>query len=242
MTYPPSNDPYGNQQPPPYGQQPQQPPYGQQPPQPPAYGQPPTYGQPPEYGQQPPQYGGQQPGQYGGQPGQYGTPQPPPYGAQQPYGAPQQQYGAPQYGMPAANTNLASWIQRVGAYLIDAVILVPFWILAAAVGHGTGANGLPTLNAFYFIFLLLGFVLLAYNRWYLQGKTGQTWGKKALSIRLISEETGQPLGFGMTFVRDLAHIADSIICDIGYLFPLWDAKRQTLADKIMKTLVVNNNG
>ncbi|MDQ1423726.1 MAG: hypothetical protein QOD72_1224, partial [Acidimicrobiaceae bacterium] len=34
-----------------------------------------------------------------------------------------------------------------------------------------------------------------------------------------------------------AHVADSIICGIGYLFPLWDVKRQTLADKIMKTVV-----
>ena len=27
-----------------------------------------------------------------------------------------------------------------------------------------------------------------------------------------------------------------LICYIGYLFPLWDAKRQTLADKIMTTV------
>jgi RDD family len=42
----------------------------------------------------------------------------------------------------------------------------------------------------------------------------------------------------MAFVRDLAHIIDSIICYIGWLFPLWDARRQTIADKIMSTVVV----
>jgi uncharacterized RDD family membrane protein YckC len=31
---------------------------------------------------------------------------------------------------------------------------------------------------------------------------------------------------------------DGIICYIGWLFPLWDAKKQTLADKIMGTVVV----
>jgi hypothetical protein len=31
---------------------------------------------------------------------------------------------------------------------------------------------------------------------------------------------------------------DSIICYVGYLFPLWDQQRQTLADKIMSTVVV----
>jgi hypothetical protein len=34
----------------------------------------------------------------------------------------------------------------------------------------------------------------------------------------------------------LAHIIDGAICYIGYLFPLWDAKRQTIADKIMTTV------
>ena len=51
-----------------------------------------------------------------------------------------------------------------------------------------------------------------------------------------SEKTGQPIGFGLSIVRQLAHIVDAIICYIGYLFPLWDAKRQTLADKIMTTV------
>jgi uncharacterized RDD family membrane protein YckC len=81
-------------------------------------------------------------------------------------------------------------------------------------------------------------VLNGYNRWYLGGKTGQSWGKKALGLHLVGEQTGQPIGPGMAFVRDLAHIVDAIICYIGFLFPLWDAKKQTLADKIVKTLVI----
>jgi RDD family len=40
----------------------------------------------------------------------------------------------------------------------------------------------------------------------------------------------------MSVVRQIAHFVDQIICNIGYLFPLWDAKRQTLADKIMTTV------
>jgi hypothetical protein len=34
---------------------------------------------------------------------------------------------------------------------------------------------------------------------------------------------------------------DTIICYIGWLFPLWDAKRQTIADKIMSTVCVPLN-
>jgi uncharacterized RDD family membrane protein YckC len=31
---------------------------------------------------------------------------------------------------------------------------------------------------------------------------------------------------------------DAIICYIGFLFPLWDSKKQTIADKIVKSVVV----
>jgi uncharacterized RDD family membrane protein YckC len=131
----------------------------------------------------------------------------------------------------------ASWFSRVGAYLVDALITaIPIVVgggIGTAIGLDTGAG-----KAVLIIFYVAGFVVAIYNRYILGGRTGQTWGRKALGIRLVSEEQGQPIGGGLTFVRDLAHIVDGIPCDIGYLWPLWDAKRQTFADKIMRTVVV----
>jgi uncharacterized RDD family membrane protein YckC len=120
----------------------------------------------------------------------------------------------------------ASWIQRVGAYLIDVAPIVILELI------------------FYRIFVIYLLILLAsigwtiYNRWYQGGTTGQSLGKKVLNLRLVSEETGQPIGMLMAFVRDICHFVDGIICYVGFLFPLWDAKRQTLADKIVKTVVI----
>jgi uncharacterized RDD family membrane protein YckC len=125
--------------------------------------------------------------------------------------------------------NYASWIQRVGASIVDALPPIILGIISS-VAHNTAVTVLVVL-------LDLGWWI--YNRGYLAGTTGQSWGKKLLNLRLIGEQTGQPIGFGMALLRDICHIVDSIICYIGYLFPLWDAKRQTLADKIMKTVVVN---
>jgi uncharacterized RDD family membrane protein YckC len=71
-----------------------------------------------------------------------------------------------------------------------------------------------------------------------QGNTGQTVGKKVIGLKVVKEETGQPIGGGMSVVRAIAHFADSFICYIGWLLPLWDSKRQTLADKIVGTLVI----
>jgi uncharacterized RDD family membrane protein YckC len=46
------------------------------------------------------------------------------------------------------------------------------------------------------------------------------------------------MGVGLCFVRQLAHYIDSLACYLGWLWPLWDPQRQTLADKIMGTVVV----
>jgi uncharacterized RDD family membrane protein YckC len=85
---------------------------------------------------------------------------------------------------------------------------------------------------------LLGLAYLVWNYGYRQGTTGSSLGKSVMKVKVVSEVTGQPLGFGMSVVRQLAHFVDAVICFIGFLFPLWDAKRQTLADKIMTTVVL----
>nr|WP_309233099.1 RDD family protein [Mycolicibacterium sp. CBMA 295] len=89
------------------------------------------------------------------------------------------------------------------------------------------------------VFALIA-VTFAYSVWnfgYRQGTTGQSIGKKAMKFKVISEKTGQPIGFGMSVLRQMAHFLDGIAY-IGYLMPLWDNKRQTIADKIMTTVCV----
>ena len=169
----------------------------------------------------------------------YGNQPPPP-----PYGAPGN--GAPGYGTPgygpqggygAPAVAYASWIQRVGAYLVDYAPVLVINILAQVIGRST-TNGVSSYNGLYYLLSLVGIAIWGYNRWFQAGKTGQSWGKKALGLRLVGEQTGQPIGIGLAVARDFAHFIDSIICFVGFLFPLWDAKKQTISDKIVKTLVV----
>jgi uncharacterized RDD family membrane protein YckC len=127
---------------------------------------------------------------------------------------------------------LASWGQRAAAHLIDWLPLIPgiviwytgdkrhlWWVIAIGV--------LATIP-FWF-----------YNRWYRQGKTGQSWGKKAMGLRLIEMSDGEPVGSWKAAVRDLAHYLDFLVLYIGFILPIWDARRQTLADKVMKTVVIS---
>ncbi len=174
----------------------------------------------------------QQPGfgQPQGQPG-YGYPQGAPQGVppQQGYGYPQQPGypGSPQAGY-GATPPYANWGQRFLGTLVDGLVfLVPYIIVI--VGRGNAAV------------MGIGFVILiGIAIWQLiqEGRTGQTVGKKALGIRLVREADGQPLGVGMAFVRRLAHFLDSIACYLGWLWPAWDAKRQTFADKVCGSIVI----
>ena len=192
--------------------------YGPQDPNQPGYGQQPQ----PPYGSQPPPYGPPQPG--------YGQPPAPAAGG---YVADQ-----PGYYMGRA---LANWPQRVGAYLIDYLIAAIPAFLAVILFSGTDPGETPSAGASVVAFLLylVSLGIWIYNRAIQQGRTGQSWGKQVLNLRLVRMADGQPMGGGMAFVRDLAHIIDALPCYIGYLFPLWDARRQTFADKIMSTVVLS---
>jgi uncharacterized RDD family membrane protein YckC len=148
------------------------------------------------------------------------------------------------------------WLTRVLAWLIDSVpIFIVYgigWLLLIGTREtacitdtseydlgefcATGASTLGQVSM-----AIAWLVVLAYAIWnygYRQGTTGSNIGKSIMKFKVVSEKTGQPIGFGMSVVRQIAHIVDAIICYIGYLFPLWDAKRQTLADKIMTTVCV----
>ncbi|MGW6444691.1 RDD family protein [Lentzea sp. NPDC055074] len=219
--------------------------------------QPPPYGAPQQpYGapqQQP--YGAPQSNPYG-QPQQqqpYGQPQQP-YGAPQssPYGQPQQQaygqpggYGQPAYGMaPPPPTGYAEWGQRFIGYLIDVLgpVIVVYGIVLVLGIVGASTGDPTTAGIFGIVGLVLWLGLAGFFIWNViirQGQTGQTIGKKIAKIKLVSEETMQPLGAGTTFVRQLCHVVDGIPCYAGFLAPLWEPKKQTWADKIMKTIVIN---
>jgi uncharacterized RDD family membrane protein YckC len=125
------------------------------------------------------------------------------------------------------SSQYSPWINRVGAYLIDIVPIIVGYIIAAV------ANSV--LAWFLIVIALLGYWI--WNRGVLAGQ-GQSLGKRVVGVRLVSEETGQPIGTLNAVLRDICHFVDGIICYVGFLFPLWDVKRQTLADKIMRTVVV----
>ncbi len=149
--------------------------------------------------------------------------------------------GQSSYGQPSwyDGSRLASWIARVGASIVDLLILVavavPFVILGVATADEAG-NTSP--GVFLLIYLApLGFAVYQLVR---QGRTGQTIGKRVVNIRALRERDGLPMGAGLSIARAILHIVDQLPLYLGYLWPLWDSKKQTFADKLVGTVVVKD--
>ena len=134
---------------------------------------------------------------------------------------------------------LATWWQRVGAGLIDLLALVPGLILII-VGGSIVSNNPAAGQACIWVGIVVIAAISTYNRWYLQGTTGQSWGKRASGLKLIRMSDREPVGGRRAFVRDLANLVDIWpLFGIGFLFPIWTASRQTLPDMVAKTVVIS---
>lgn len=151
-----------------------------------------------------------------------GTPPPPPPG-----------------GMPMGNLPgpLASWGQRVIAYLITFAIIFGVYVAMAIVGLILGAVS-DVLGGLWLLLTWLTSLAIGFYLFFLDGATGGHPGKRLTGLKTVNADTGQLIGGGMGIARGLAHFVDGIICYIGYLFPLWDDKNQTIADKIVSTVVI----
>jgi uncharacterized RDD family membrane protein YckC len=123
---------------------------------------------------------------------------------------------------------------RTVSFCIDCVAPVAvLTVLLSVAAHTNGTGWRLVISASVYLGLL-GFGI--WNSGYLQGATGRSLGRRVAGTALISIETGRPVGFGWAVARQIWHVVDF---GVGFLWPLRDSKRQTFADKIVGTVVVN---
>ena len=148
----------------------------------------------------------------------YGYPQAPPPSAGQPYGA--------QF-LPGPYASWGTWaLGLLIDGLLTACVIVPIEIVGAVL------RSIPLI----YLADLAGLVVAVFFALQI-GSSGASPGMRIMGLRCVSADTGQTIGGGMGVVRAIACILNTFICYIGWLFPLWDARRQTLADKIVSTVV-----
>jgi uncharacterized RDD family membrane protein YckC len=145
--------------------------------------------------------------------------------------------------------NKATFGQRLGAYLIDMVILVIAGSLLTAiifsipllVGGVTGgidepaAGGLAMLTSI--LFFVLSLVLQFCYFGYFWSTRGRSIGMGLLNIRVTSQDSNN-LSFFMAGLRgSVGYYISSIVFYLGFLWMLFDPAGETWHDKIFRSQV-----
>jgi len=116
--------------------------------------------------------------------------------------------------------------RRFAASFIDGIILsVVYGVIYAIVGSSAASALYLVLSAGYFTYLE-------------GGPNGQTFGKRALGIRVIGLSDGAPIGYGRGFIRWIGRYVSAIPLGLGYFWMLWDKEKQTWHDKFAGSVVV----
>lgn len=201
------------------------------------------------------------PGAGGPPPPPAGYPAPAQYGGQTPPGGWQQPIRPPSPWAPY----LASWWSRVGAALLDALIItVPalalyFLVFFGGLGLFAAGGENEAVATGAIIGVLVGFgifilVALAIALLYApltmrrEGEhNGQTWGKQIVGVKVVRAD-GQPVEFGFAALREVVvkwllfavvgGFFFSIPTLLDYLWPLWDDENRCLHDMLVDSRVI----
>ncbi|MER6200046.1 RDD family protein [Streptomyces sp. NPDC001586] len=182
-------------------------------------------------------------------------PPPPPYGGGDPYGS-----GGGGHGMPdplAGMPPLADFGRRLAARIIDVLIVaVPLFLIQLAFGTNRymvetdrGEDVSEVISKSYsgsgLVMTLISIVAYVGYDWWFTRKSGQTVGKKALSLRVAMLNDGSVPSSNAALSRAAVLWLPTLIC----CFCLWPIAlvvsilvdkpyKQGLHDKVAKTVVV----
>lgn len=149
-----------------------------------------------------------------------------------PFGAPPEPEASPLGGTPR-------WRHRAGGALLDLFALSLF---GAVVNGVLALLGAPGGEGWRSALAVLGFLagLAAAVAYYgRQGRTGGSYAKDLLGLRVLDTRTGGPLGTVPGVLRPVAHLADTVFL-VGFLRPLWHPQGKTFADSMQRSLVVRS--
>lgn len=128
----------------------------------------------------------------------------------------------------------ASWLTRAGAFALD--VLLGIGVIATMALLALAA---PQRGWLWWVFTgatALTVLAMAVNRWVLPAMTGWSLGRALFGIAVRCRDGGD-VGSWRLLGRDLAHLLDTAALLLGWLWPLWDRRRRTFADMLLRTEV-----
>jgi uncharacterized RDD family membrane protein YckC len=144
---------------------------------------------------------------------------------------------------PAPGVNFAGNGARFVAWIVDGVVLsvitgVIVAVLAVVVlaGAASDSNVLAGLGIIGGVLLVM-VLSIAYLPWF-WAHGGQTPGMKMLRLRVVRDRDGGPVGGGQAILRLVGYWVSGAFMYLGFIWILFDARRQGWHDKIAGTVVI----
>jgi uncharacterized RDD family membrane protein YckC len=149
-------------------------------------------------------------------------------------------------GRAVAPEDVASYLDRAGAAVIDFFVRLAIALVAVAVAAivWNGDEDAIAAAALLSLWVITPFYApIAMTRW-----DGQTIGHRATSTRIVTKH-GRPVTGGKAVVREVlakhlllemigGFLSFGIAGLLNYLWPLWDSRNEALHDKMCDTIVV----
>jgi uncharacterized RDD family membrane protein YckC len=134
---------------------------------------------------------------------------------------------------------------RLLATVIDGVVLIAISLIVAAL-----VGTILTVLEFYApgdrlpvdaLTILSGVVISVIYYCSAWARSGQTLGKSVVGNKVVSADGGE-ITWGSALVRYIGYIVNTLLLSIGFLWLVFDKKRQGWHDKLARTYVVDEDG
>jgi uncharacterized RDD family membrane protein YckC len=151
---------------------------------------------------------------------------------------------------------LAGWWSRVGAHIVDSLIVVVGGLLLLAaitapfsIGFfaNDGVGVVAVIVGFLIAVVCVAIVALLYAPALMARTNGKTFGRMLTGIRVV-RANGRPIEFGFAMLREVAvktllfGILGGLTAGLAnladYLWPLWDEENRALHDFVVDTRTI----
>ena len=133
---------------------------------------------------------------------------------------------------------LAPNAKRIWSYAIDDLVISMLFLAIFFDQLGqltTPESATLFVKTNYWVLALLKVIYHTLFTW----QNGKTLGKQIMKIKTVSISDGTLLTLPMSFVRSVVRILDETFFYIGFLPAFFSPTRQTLHDRISRSIVIN---
>ncbi len=127
------------------------------------------------------------------------------------------------------------------ASVLSALVLVPLHAVHQS-ASGASRSSLSRVTVTNQGAILSVLIVLIYTTALIGSRRGQSLGMMVARVKAVDGSAGSPIGYGRALGRGVLEYLMFVVLIVPWvldmLFPLWDARRQTLHDKATNTVVV----